>query len=303
MQSRRWCFTYQNYDQRSEDRLKDLADDKDVRYLIFGREKAESTGTPHLQGYIELKRPWRRNRLARTLPGVHLESARGSSDDNIVYCSKDGDVVSYGRPASESTGGIPTGFANAVDLASRGRIADVRLEEPGAFVRYGRGLSQLACHSRGRDRLGEPLVIWLWGSTGVGKSHLAHRLCRSYEFYPKDTSTWWDLYEGEQLIWIDELRSESDLSFQYLLRVLDKYPFPVQYKGGYSYLTANIFIITTLYSVEDSYTSVGEDVTQLVRRVHHQVEITADNRETVFDDLEQILGEVMPTHSDSDNTD
>jgi hypothetical protein len=58
----------------------------------IGEEIAPSTGTPHLQGYIEFKTKRRPSELAWP-PQIHWEVSRGSRAQNLAYCSKSGQVV------------------------------------------------------------------------------------------------------------------------------------------------------------------------------------------------------------------
>ncbi len=52
---RNLVFTLNNYTQSEVNAIKTLDGDNDISYLIFGYEVGES-GTPHLQGYIELSK-------------------------------------------------------------------------------------------------------------------------------------------------------------------------------------------------------------------------------------------------------
>lgn len=104
VQSQRWCFTINNYDDHVQGRLcQALAEDTVVKYAVYGREVGEQ-GTPHLQGFIIFKQ---RKRPAGVLEffspvGVHphIEAARASSHQAAEYCKKDGDYEEFGSPPS-----------------------------------------------------------------------------------------------------------------------------------------------------------------------------------------------------------
>jgi len=85
--SKRWCFTLNNYKEGDIQ----LISAKCAKYII-GKEVGES-GTPHLQGYIEFDRRVRPMGIYTDMPGIHWEKCRGSREDNIKYCSKDGIYV------------------------------------------------------------------------------------------------------------------------------------------------------------------------------------------------------------------
>lgn len=84
----RFCFTLNNY---SDDNLSNIIDfviSHKGKYII-GKEIGEM-GTPHLQGYIELKKKTLINPLMNKCDNkMHIESAKGTLDDNIKYCTKD----------------------------------------------------------------------------------------------------------------------------------------------------------------------------------------------------------------------
>jgi len=88
--SKRWCFTYNNYQEGDIQIITDLLSSKDAKYII-GREVGEKCGTPHLQCYIEFKSKIRPKDFL-PFPG-HWEKAIGTRTDNLKYCSKDGKFV------------------------------------------------------------------------------------------------------------------------------------------------------------------------------------------------------------------
>lgn len=87
---RRCCFTINNY---STTRLQGLIDkftEKNYLYII-GEEVAPTTGTRHLQGYVEFKTPRRFTTIKRLIgDDAHLASAKGSRKQNYEYCKKEG---------------------------------------------------------------------------------------------------------------------------------------------------------------------------------------------------------------------
>lgn len=88
---RSFCFTVNNYTAEDEDLLRAM-EKHDAIYLIFGREVAPNTGTPHLQGYVRFSKVKRPNAVLAIIPkGTHLENAKYSAAHNQKYCSKEGD--------------------------------------------------------------------------------------------------------------------------------------------------------------------------------------------------------------------
>nr|WAE42313.1 MAG: replication associated protein [Cressdnaviricota sp.] len=88
-----WCFTY-NY---TEVVTKEMMETcfKSYDYII-GWEVAPSTGQRHLQGYLESKKKIRPSEKFSALQGAHWEKRKGSREENILYCQKEGDYISKG---------------------------------------------------------------------------------------------------------------------------------------------------------------------------------------------------------------
>jgi len=85
---RRCCFTLNNYSDIELQALKDKINEK-VALLIVGKEVGES-GTPHLQGYVEFKKPKQWSTVKRFIgERCHIEKARGTRAQNIQYCQKE----------------------------------------------------------------------------------------------------------------------------------------------------------------------------------------------------------------------
>lgn len=91
---RAFCFTWPNY----PDEHQDILDRTSFRYLLYGYEWAPTTGTPHLQGYIYFANARSVAAVRRSLPGLHIELARGDYASNRTYCCKGGEYLEFGDP-------------------------------------------------------------------------------------------------------------------------------------------------------------------------------------------------------------
>lgn len=84
--AKNWFFTFNNYTADDILEIVPVFKDKCEKY-IFEKEIGEC-GTPHLQGYIQLKEKARPTELNLNKK-IHWEVAKGTEQENIVYCSKD----------------------------------------------------------------------------------------------------------------------------------------------------------------------------------------------------------------------
>lgn len=90
-QRKRWIFTLNNYTKEDiEDISKYFRENRE--HFIFGEEIGKN-GTPHLQGYVELNKAKRWTEFGLT-NRIHWnkEPVKGTRDDNIKYCSKEGKI-------------------------------------------------------------------------------------------------------------------------------------------------------------------------------------------------------------------
>jgi len=101
--AKNWAFTVNNYDEDSLDILQNLVHLGKVRYLVYGREISDS-GTPHLQGYLQMDKKCRFKKIKELLPrGSHIDSEYQNStpQNNRIYCIKDGDWEEFGVISSK----------------------------------------------------------------------------------------------------------------------------------------------------------------------------------------------------------
>lgn len=86
----RWCFTLNNWTKDDLVQISSICT-KNCKIAVIGSEVGEQ-GTPHLQGYLEFKTK-SRPKSVFTCDKIHWEKSKGNMDDNIRYCSKEGNVV------------------------------------------------------------------------------------------------------------------------------------------------------------------------------------------------------------------
>lgn len=271
--ARSFVFTLNNYTAAHEASIKSACDDGKYRYLIYGREIAPTTGTPHLQGYFQLINPRSTTAILRQLehfglpPGTHIESARGTPQQNIDYCSKAGDIYTYGMAVNQ---GKRSDLQEVCDSIKEGAtIEDIKDSFPIEYVKYHRGLSMLAA-SRSVSRTAKSKVIWCYGPTGSGKTRWAFQ--QHPTSYWKDVTTkWWDGFSTQESVIFDDYRPTKEVPFNMLLRLFDRYPVQVEVKGGYVNFNPKTIIVTSPRNPVDMFSQLDwlkeEDLKQIYRRI------------------------------------
>lgn len=242
---RRWCFTLNNYTEEDIVSIRGLIENDVVSFIITGKEVGNS-GTPHLQGYLELTRK-------KTLVGVksligiiriHLEKARGTPVENIEYCSKEGNVIIRdGDPMRQGKRSDLEEVKLAIDSgASEIEIADNHFSK---WVQYRRSFAAYRNLRMGR-RSWKSIVVVIHGPTGVGKTRWVHEQPDDRELYVWGGDRWFDGYQGHPIVLLDDFDG-AGLEFRFLLRLLDRYPMQVPVKGGFvEWLPKKIYITSNL---------------------------------------------------------
>lgn len=283
-QSRAWCFTLNNYTEDEVDHLAEV----DCKYMVYGRELGESK-TPHLQGYVEFPTPRRLAAVKTALGGrCHIEARLGKAKDAANYCKKGRQSheewttckengPTFGTGADITERGTCTQPGQRTDLEQLGAMVRAGIKPraiatlcPGEYIKYGKGIEGLASKLQ-KDREEAPQVIWRWGSAGVGKSFRPMKDHKSV--YIKDGTQWWDGYEQQQAIIIDDF--DGHWPFRDLLRLLDRYPYQGQYKGGYVKINSPFIYITCEFPPEHVYATSPNELAQVTRRLNKVIEVQA----------------------------
>lgn len=228
-----------------------------VKYLVVGEEIGEN-GTPHLQGYVEFANAKRLDTLKRVSARAHWETRKGTACQAADYCKKDGKYIEKGTISKQ---GRRNDIHEVVDKIRAGASEkDIAAEFPVMYTKMHSGISKLI-QQQLKDRQTAPNVIWLWGKTGVGKTYTATSSHASY--YIKDGTKWWDNYTQQQAIVIDDY--DGAWPFRDLLRLLDRYPYQGQVKGGYVPINSPYIYITCEFSPEHFWE--GNQLNQVLRRI------------------------------------
>lgn len=302
--TRCYCMTFNNYVDGTVERLRAQASTI-FKYFICGKEVGEQ-GTPHLQIYGET--------IARTtiialkgkliqidpdLNRIHIEIAMGNAQQNIIYCSKEGDFFEIGDRPSKN--GEKSCVKAASELIMEGApMSEVINAYPHIYVQYGSGLTRLMCNVHSKRNF-MTIGFWLYGKTGAGKSKWAAQNFPEAYWKPS-LDKWFDGYMMENVVIIDDYRATQDLSFEYLLRLVDRYPLMVQTKGAFVPFVPKILIITSPRDISETFMHLShqEDLDQLTRRFPHRLNFDHGHIDHFLQLLtpdEQSVYEQMPTRT------
>jgi hypothetical protein len=249
--SRAWCFTINNYDDQTEDAIKQLYQDTDsCLYLCYGHEVGEEKKTPHLQGYVYFENP-------RTMRGVsrmdafsraHLAAAKGSARQNREYCSKQ-DTANFVELGEMPRQGDRTDISAFLDAVKEGADDyELMCDFPREFVKYGRAIDRArsATLKRKARSFRQVTVTTLIGPTGTGKTRLAFHMDPDLYVVPNPSGAsqlWFDGYTGQKTILLDDFYGW--IKYGFLLRLLDGHRMQAAIKGSFTAAAWTQVIITS----------------------------------------------------------
>jgi len=245
--SRNYVFTWPNYPADFVDTLDSLLS----KYIIAGRELAPTTLLPHLQGFIVFTHAKSVRAARALLPGCHVEVARGSPAQCIAYSSKE-DTDPYTRgtpPLSQEEKGQKEKerYEEAWRLAKLGEIEAIA---PDIRLRLYSTIKRIATDYMPRAvPLATTCGIWIFGESGTGKTRSV--LDAYPDAYPKPRSMWWDGYQHQPIVLLDDVDKFDVKLGGALKHWADHYPFIAEIKGGSLQIRPSKFVVTSQYRIED----------------------------------------------------
>lgn len=263
--SRNWLFTVNDIPEGYGHILERIYKRKGVSYLVVGRETAPTTGHVHLQGFIKFVNVRKFNgvkKFLRELNNPRLDRGDGKALSMATYCKKDGDFMEWGiSPISDAERCKRSGeatketFRKCIRLAEAGDFGRLKRKHAALYSRYYR--TWLAMHKdhgpRPKD-CAEVTGVWIYGPSGSGKSHYARE--HYPDFYDKACNKWFDNYQNEPNILIDDLDKNHHVLAHHIKRWADKYAFSGENKGGQINLRPQNVVVTSQYRIND----IWEDV-------------------------------------------
>jgi len=284
----------------------------------------------HTHVFILLSKKKRWSAVQNAFKHAHIETeTKGSPQQCRAYIRKEGekykDKAETNFPDTfYEEGEIPDFFVSAdkiemlqqiEEMIQSGMRPEEILEKSIVFRQYENIIRKHYFAKRFNETppLREISVIWHLGSSGCGKSFSYVKLCEEHGadnvFYASDfangCSALLDNYEGQQYLFIDEVKPDS-FKYGYLLQLLQGYRTPIHARYTNVYSLWSQIDITSIYEPQDIYKNMvdisnrsQDSLYQLTRRItkyvyhwktedgeYHSYEISA-NAYISYDDLKR----------------
>lgn len=244
-----FCYTLNNWTPEEATELQAVP----CRYHQYGEEVGASK-TPHLQGFICFNNARYFEAVKKLLPSrCHIEVMKGRIDQNEAYVSKENLAFTKGEPPLTQTqkGQMEKDrYALALSLAKEGKIddidADLQVRHYNTWKQiFKDNPPQLSCNAQMEN-------FWYFGPSGCGKSTAA-RLNYPNAYY-KLPNKWWDGYQGQEDVIIEDLDPSHAEHMRYHLKLwCDHGPFRAETKGGSIMARPRRIIITSQYSLAQCF--------------------------------------------------
>ncbi len=266
-----------------------LVDTVPCHYIIYGKEIAPTTGTPHLQGHIVFKDAKTESSVKKLLPGCHVQVSV-APNKSVEYCKKDGDYTERGTPpvSKAAQGQLEKDrWANILEKARSGEhhLLDAKTQ----FV-HGKLLDwhhTKALHSRSLpDTTAQHL--WYYGESGSGKSRKART--DHPEAFLKMCNKWWDGYKDQDVVLIEDFDKVHQPLAHHMKIWADRYPFPAEMKGAGAVIRPKLIIVTANYHPSEIW-SDDASLQPILRRfkcVHFKGPIADKKRKREEEEIEFI---------------
>jgi len=261
--TRGWIFTVNNYSEQDEHFIFNLSNES--TFVVCGREVAPTTGTRHLQGFVYFANKKTFSGVRDLLPeGAHVEpkSQHSSFRQCREYCTKDGDFYESGDLPMDPDRKGDAGKLSSAERWERAVRGDFFELAPEHYARY----RSIHMQFRAVDDRVNLDNDWICGHSGCGKSRFVRD---TYEtFYSKGMNKWWDGYDGEDVVLLDDFAPEHAKYLTYYLKIwADHYAFNAEVKGGMLKIRPKRIVVTSQYDINTCFASCDpEDLEALTRR-------------------------------------
>jgi len=220
----------------------------DVKYSAYGDEKCPTTGKEHKQAFICFKNQKTFSAVKKLFPTAHIEAMKGRLEHNEKYCSKEGSYHEFGeKPMTQKDKGEKGKeyWDEQVKLATE----NPDLCDPKLRITHFNNLERIhqkAKRMREYDQIDTLDNWWFVGESGSGKSSTARK--ENPGAYIKQCNKWWNGYDYQEVIIIDDVDIKQEFMDHYLNQWADHYPFPAENKGGEMMIRPKRIIITSRYT-------------------------------------------------------
>lgn len=262
--SRKWVFTSFMMSLNWEEIYEDWSDL--IRFIIIGTEICPKTKKEHFQGYVQFFEPCRMRKFQRMIgDNCHLESQRGNDFQASDYCKKDGKYITFGKPSTQGARNEMESLCKMIDDGKR--HSECYKEHKMSYLRYRHHFDKYR-----ENVMFEKAKKWrdvkveiLSGPTRCGKTRkylYDHDGNYNNDVFlihcSHDDKLWFDGYEGQKILILDEFRNDIKLGF--MLGLLEGHLQRLPIKGSHVYALWDKVVITTNLKKNEIFPNISSNL-------------------------------------------
>lgn len=221
-----------------------------IAYVKGQKERGEENGYEHWQLIAIFKRSVRMAAVKSAFgagDGIHAELTLSPSAESYVWKQEtaiENTRFELGRRPFKLNDKKDWGLIK--DMAKSGNFEEIPSD---VFIRFYRTLKEIRRDFMTKpDDLDDCCGIWFYGPPGVGKSTRARREYPGA--YDKQCNKWWDGYQGQDNVLIDDIDLNHKVLGHHLKIWSDKFSFIAETKGGAINIRPKKIIVTSNYSID-----------------------------------------------------
>jgi len=237
---------------------------KSLKYMVGQYELGEEKGTPHFQFVIWCSEAVRPSAVHKAFPGCHVLFVN-VPNKAVEYVTKestrlDGPWELGIRPVRRND---KSDWERVHELARNNEIAkipaEIQIKCMGNLIRIRDMFLKSKDCAHGKVR-----GLWIYGPPGTGKSFFARNYLGTDPVYPKTQAKWWDGYQQEKVVVLDDM--DSDCLAHFMKIWTDVYAFIAEAKGTTVAPNHHVFVVTSNEPLESIYEGQKPDFQQAIRR-------------------------------------
>ena len=284
-----------------------------LRYYAYAEETCPNTGKKHYQGFAYSWKKIRFSAWKKMFPTAHLEQMRGNFRENTCYCSKEGTLTEFGEKPNEN--GVQGSAIEYKRRLDEGQMTMEIAEDPdlfGQYLRSYKALEKYENHIRGKrvkkDHK-QPEIYIRWGESGSGKTRWV------YEQYGVDrvvvmlskTGRWFNGIQYGDVMLFDDVGPDSIPKIEWFLNLTDRYPIPVETKGGETWWKPKVIVFTSNLPWDQWWNSISvQHKVAIKRRISRVTRVYKDREVVEYENADHFIlsqtqgGYSGPTRSDQE---
>ena len=248
-----WFCTWPHCPLKKEEVLDMLSDRYRLDKYVIAEEK-HADGQPHLHAFLKLFARKKFNAAMFDLGEYHGNYQPAKSWRCVEqYCKKDGNYITN------------EDIDNARHKKAKRNMELIKMDPKeaveGGYIGFCALPSFIKAKREWKNLEEVPLFIerkcfWIWGEPRLGKSYA----CRSAypELYEKPQNKWWDGYQGETAVLLDDFDKQGACLGHYLKIWADNYRFNAEVKGGMLRPCYTVLMVTSNYTPDQIFTEDKE---------------------------------------------